>query len=110
MTPTLRVAWFRFRATFHRRRGGLLAIVLLIGLIGGLAMGAIAGARRTQSSYPKFLASTKPTDLGVLDALYGLNGATTGYNPALIEKIAHLPHVRQVKSGAQLNDSPLLPN
>ena len=40
----MRVAGYRFRATFRRRRGGYLAIVLLTGLVGGLAMGAIAGA------------------------------------------------------------------
>ena len=34
------MAWFRFWATFRRRLGGYLALVLLIGLIGGTAMGA----------------------------------------------------------------------
>ena len=54
-----RVAGYRFRATFARRWGGYLTVVLLVGLLGGLAMGAVAGARRTQSSYPAFLASTR---------------------------------------------------
>ena len=61
----LRVAWYRFRATFGRRWSGLLALVLLIGLVGGLALGVLAGARRTQSSYPAFLKSTNPSDLGM---------------------------------------------
>ena len=61
----LRVAWYRFRATFGRRRGGYLGLVLLVGLLGGLAMGALAGARRTQSSYPRFLKSTNPSALNV---------------------------------------------
>jgi len=52
----LRVAAYRFRATFGRRWGGYLALVLLIGLVGGLAMGAVAGARRTQSSFPVLFA------------------------------------------------------
>ena len=34
--------------------------MLLLGLVGGVALGAIAGARRTQSSYPVYLASTEP--------------------------------------------------
>jgi hypothetical protein len=49
MSSVLRVAVYRFRATFGRRWPGYATIILLIGLVGGLAMGAIAGARRTQS-------------------------------------------------------------
>ena len=45
----LRVSGYRFRATFRRRWGAYLSLVLLIGLVGGVAMGAIAPAptRRT---------------------------------------------------------------
>lgn len=41
----LTVAWYRFRATWHRQWPGYLTIVLLVGLLGGLAMAAIAGTR-----------------------------------------------------------------
>ena len=61
----LTVVWYRFRTTFRRRWSGYVAIVLLIGLVGGLAMASIAGARRTQSSFPTFLASTSPSDLTI---------------------------------------------
>ncbi len=47
-------AWYRFRATFARRWAGLLAVVLLTGLLGGLSMGAIAAARTTESSFVDF--------------------------------------------------------
>ena len=50
----LRVAGYRFRATFRRRWGGYVALVAVIALVGGLAMGAVAGARRTQSSFPTY--------------------------------------------------------
>jgi hypothetical protein len=66
----LRVASYRFRATFAHRWGGYLALVLLIGLLGGLAMGAVAAARRTQSSFHAFIASTNPSDLTLGTALY----------------------------------------
>ena len=40
-------------------------MALLIGLTGGTAMASIEAGRRTQSSYPTFLASTNPSDLTV---------------------------------------------
>lgn len=54
----LRVSGYRFRATFRRRWGAYLSLVLLVGLVGGVAMGAIAAARRTQASFATYLAST----------------------------------------------------
>lgn len=56
----MRVAWYRFTATFGGRRNGYIAIVLLIGLTGGIAIGSLAAARRTQASFAAFLASTNP--------------------------------------------------
>ena len=93
----LRVAGYRFRVTFGDRWGGYLALVLLIGLVGGLALGAVAAARRTQAAFPAYLASTNPSDL---TALTGLTGPDPrgGYDPALIRKIAVLPGVRRVES------------
>ena len=96
MRRTLAPAWYRFRATFRQRRGAYLTIVLLLALVGGIALGAIAGARRTQSSYPVYLASTNPADLQVFTAF--LNPAlgpaeTRGYRPSTESRIAALPYV-----------------
>jgi len=104
----LSVAWYRFRATFRRRWGGYLALVLLTGLVGGLGMGAAAAARRTQSSYTTYLASTDPSDLTL--TTYGLSeapGFGSGYSSALTQKMAHLPHVRHVEAAIVLNGLPL---
>ena len=97
-----RVAWYRFRCTWGERWGGYLALVLLLGLVGGLAMGSVAAARRTQAAFPAYLASTNPSDLTVLTGLAGADGPS-GYDPAVIAKIAALPHVRQVSSYLGLN-------
>jgi hypothetical protein len=97
----IRVAWYRFRATLGRRWGGYLTVILLIGLLGGLAMGAVAGARRTQSSYPAFLASTNPSDLII--------APQNNLNSRQLRKVARLPDVQRVESVTSLNTRPADP-
>ena len=63
MKSAVGLSWWRFRSTFRVRRGGYLAVVLLVGALGGLAMGSVAGARRTQSAFPVYLASTNPSEV-----------------------------------------------
>ena len=93
----MRVGWYRFTATFGRRWGGYLTLVLLIGLIGGIALGSVAAARRTQSSYATFLASTRPSDLSL-----------TVQGPNLTGKLAHLPGVQRAEAALySLNAFPL---
>src|SRR5215472_10522239 len=97
-----RVAWYRFGRTLRRRWPGYLALTLLLGLVGGLAMGSVAAARRTQGAYPAYLAATNPSDLMVLSGISATPDAT-GYDPAVIRKIAALPGVAHVASYAGLN-------
>ena len=103
----LTVAWYRFRTTFRRRWGGYVAIALLIGLVGGIAMGSIATARRTQSSYPAFLAATNASDLTM--STYGVvnDSGANNYSPALTRRIAHLPEVKLVESWVGVGVVPL---
>jgi hypothetical protein len=84
------VARYRFRATFGRRWGSYLALLHLIGGVDGLAMGSVAAARRTQSSFPVFVASAHPADLEGLTAFVngGSGAAARGYNPTLIATTA----------------------
>jgi hypothetical protein len=67
------VAWYWARTELRRRWRAWLAIGLLVGIGGGLAMGSIAGARRTDSAYPRFLAEADPPDL-VLDPDFEVDG------------------------------------
>jgi hypothetical protein len=80
-----RVGWFWFRANFARRWTNYLTIVILLGTIGGLALGSVAAARRTQSSYNTFLASTNPSDL-----------VLTVFAPNIASDLARLPLVKHV--------------
>jgi hypothetical protein len=80
-----RVGWFWFRANFARRWANYLTIILLIGSIGGLTLGSVAAARRTQSSYNTFLASTNPSDLRM-----------TVFAPNLAPDLSRLKFVRHV--------------
>ena len=93
--PTARVAWYRFRATFLRRWPGYLALAVLIGLAGGVALASLIGARRTESSYPQFLASTNPSDLLV-------NPNNVPDKRLVLFRLGHrdrLPHVHKVEDG-----------
>src|SRR6202034_4866532 len=54
-------------------------LVLLVALAGGVVLTAVAGARRTDSAYARFLAAYKASDALVGPADYG----TGGYDDAL---------------------------
>jgi hypothetical protein len=97
MIHALRVAWFRNQVCLRQRIVGLVTIVLLIGTIGGLSLASVAGARRTESSFPTYLHSTNPSTMDVFSTYDdpGL-GVTTGYQPALQMKIGRLPYVKRM--------------
>ena len=108
MQHVLRVAWYRLRVTIRRRWSGYLSLALLIGLVGGLAMGSIAGARQTQSSYPQFLASTNPSEL--FFSSFGSGGPTGSGNAShavTASEIAHLRHVKRVVTSLNFLAAPL---
>jgi hypothetical protein len=83
----LHVAWYWLRANFKRRRTNFLAVVLIIGLLGGIAVGSLAAARRTESSFQVFLKHTNPSDMSLL--LYAPNETAT---------LSRLPFVKHVET------------
>jgi len=94
-----RVAWTRFRATLRARWTSYAVVALVVGILGGLSMTGVAAARRTQSSFTALLASTNPSDLGAITAVWNPSaGMRTGYDPAVIETIKHLPGVVHVET------------
>jgi hypothetical protein len=82
------VALYRLRVGFGRRWPGYVAVALTVALVGGLGLGALTMARRTQSSFPAFLRSTNPSDLSVV----------TEFDPDLLANIAALPGVTSAKT------------
>ncbi|MDQ1425666.1 MAG: putative transport system permease protein, partial [Acidimicrobiaceae bacterium] len=88
------------RASLRRSWRTLTGIALLFGLIGGLSLFCIAGARRTQSAYPRFLRSAKPSTMAV--DVGGLNAS--GYEA--LDAIAHLPQVVQARAYAAFYVAP----
>ncbi len=102
--PVPRLAWYRFRATFRRRWRGYVALTVLIGLVGGVALASVTAARRTDSSYPDFLAGTNPSDLIVQPT------TTPPYAPAFLDgQLARLKHVSHVETGASFSAAILTP-
>jgi hypothetical protein len=89
----LRVATYQFRTTFGRRWGAYLALVLLVGLVGGVAMGAVAGARRTQSSFPVYLASTNPSDVQFFTEF--APSTNIAYSASIDRAVARIPYVKR---------------
>jgi hypothetical protein len=55
--------WMRLRSEMRARWRAWLGLALLIGLAGGAAVAAAAGARRTESAYPRFVQVQKGYDL-----------------------------------------------
>jgi hypothetical protein len=81
--------WWRSHRSSTWR--SLLAIVVVGGLLGAVALGALAGARRTASAYSRYLASTNASD-----ALVNIPGLVPGMpvtRPMTL--ISHLPGVSQ---------------
>jgi FtsX-like permease family len=99
----LPVAWYRFRGTLRRRLGGYLALAVLIGLVGGVAMAAMTAARRTDSSYPDYLGRTNPSDLIVQPQV-------NDYVPGFTAQLTRLKHVRSAEVGDDFNAATITPS
>src|SRR6266702_8746422 len=61
----LRVALACGRSTIRGSWRQVLALALLAGLLGGVALGAVAGARRTATAYGRYLAAINASDVFV---------------------------------------------
>ena len=104
----LGLARYRFRTTWAQRWTGYLTTVVLIGIIGGVAMGSIAAARRTQAAFPTFLASTNPSNLGLVTSGWQPGQPNSaGSSLAGAHLVARLPLVSHVADAFNLNAQPI---
>ena len=72
-------AWMYARADLRRRWKSAVAIAILIGIAGAVVLTAYAGARRTDSAYPRYLKATHAADFLVATEKLG----TVAHEPVL---------------------------
>jgi hypothetical protein len=61
----------RARADVRARPISLMAVTVLVGLIGAVAIAALAGARQTDSAYARYRAASNEPEAGVVDCANG---------------------------------------
>jgi putative ABC transport system permease protein len=91
---TMAPVWFALRAGMRRRWRTLVSLALLLGLAGGVVLTAAAGARRTDTAYPRLLTWANASQV---TALLG------GLDPAYFAALHRLPQVAAVATAMQYN-------
>lgn len=117
--------WIAARAQLRRRWGATVALVVLLGLAGGVVVAAVAGASRTDSAMKRFVAYSKPEDLYVVvngptsmfPGVEGLTGPPQDLPPDKVQaftqklmadrdRLVHLPQVADVGRAPYMFMSP----
>ena len=86
--------WLALRSDLRRNWRALLSLALLLGLAGGVVLTAAAGARRTDTAYPRLLNWANAAQLDVVP------GAIV---PPYFAALARLPQVTAMSSAIQYN-------
>jgi ABC-type lipoprotein release transport system permease subunit len=79
------------RANLRSARFGTLGLILLVGVAGGVVLSAAAGARRTETAFPRFLETS-----GAADALVSPDTGTQGF----YADVRKLPQVEEASAEA----------
>jgi ABC-type antimicrobial peptide transport system permease subunit len=87
--------WLTLRAGLRHGWRAWLALALVLGVTGGAVLAAAAGARRTETAYPRLLAWARASDLQVLPVGTGLHG--------YFQALRALPQVSTMSTGVALN-------
>src|SRR5579859_6261477 len=87
----------RLRAELRQQWRAWLALAVLLGIVGGIALAAAAGARRTDAAYPRLLRQSHAADLLVSPARSGFHG--------YFRALGRLPEVSSADAAAFLQMS-----
>ena len=85
----MRAVWLRVRAGLRQDWRSPLVLALITGLMGSLVLVSLAGARRTDTAVPRFLAWSGPTE-----------GQVAGVPLETLDRIGRLPGVAYSEPGA----------
>ena len=92
-------AWYWWRATRRRTWRSTAVIVVLCGLLGAVSLAALAGARRTESAYGRYLASINASDVMV---------NIPSPDTRLTAEVARMPGIRASVAWAGLDVQPVV--
>ncbi len=92
-------ALYWWRATWRAIWRPTLVVILMTGILGAVALAALAGARRTESAYGRYLGSINASDVLVNIPAPGTS---------LIAKVSALPGVRASAAYVGLNANPVV--
>jgi ABC-type lipoprotein release transport system permease subunit len=92
-------ALYWWRASRRQTWRSTLVVVVLCGILGAAALGALAGARRTESAYGRYLVSINASDVMVNIPLP---------DTSLIAKVEGLPGIRASAAWLGLNANPVV--
>jgi putative ABC transport system permease protein len=91
--------WLALRADLSHRWRAMVGLALLLGLIGGVVLVAAAGARRTDTAYPRLLNWASAAELTVVPGDQGLATNGTG-RTGFYQALARLPQVASLSTVA----------
>ncbi len=81
--------WARLRAELRSGLRSLIALALVLGVFGGVTLASLAGGRRTDSAYDRFISTMRPPQAFVLSG----QGGQTGFPPVDLHRVLALPQV-----------------
>src|SRR3984957_2565829 len=93
------VALYWWRATWRTAWRPALVVILLTGVLGAVSLAAVAGARRTESAYGRYLKTIRASDVMV---------NIPSPDTSLIAKVEQLPGVRTGAAWAGLDANPVV--